>query len=214
MKNRYEVRGEVTAIHVRSTKLKTWMECLIDTADLPALLELRVNWYANPARKDATKHYANAKLWTPATLIERGRMETLMMHRVVMSAEPGSEVHHVDNDGLNNRRSNLQFVSHRENIRAIQPEKNWPEFDRRMDLAEEYRRERDIARQVQSQFDMTRQGLWKIRNGSTRGLNAAKAYRTACAAAGVRTFQQITAAHPVAPGCQFGAMRGKGLPRL
>jgi hypothetical protein len=56
----------------------------------------RGTWYA--ARKD-------------------GRDKTVYMHRVIMDAIPGKEVDHRDGNGLNNTRSNLRVVSHKENLR-------------------------------------------------------------------------------------------------
>jgi hypothetical protein len=38
------------------------------------------------------------------------------MHRLLMQPPPGLIVHHKDNDGLNNRRSNLQVTTQRVNL--------------------------------------------------------------------------------------------------
>ena len=43
--------------------------------------------------------------------------KTIYLHRFVFGAAPGHEIDHIDGDGLNNMLSNLQAVSHAENIR-------------------------------------------------------------------------------------------------
>jgi hypothetical protein len=42
--------------------------------------------------------------------------QTLLLHRMVMKAESGQEVDHIDGNGLNNSKSNLRFVPHSENM--------------------------------------------------------------------------------------------------
>ncbi len=42
----------------------------------------------------------------------------LKMHRLIMRAQPGTVVHHINNDGLDNRRSNLAVVSPAANTAA------------------------------------------------------------------------------------------------
>lgn len=46
---------------------------------------------------------------------ERGTGIRLRMHRVILDAQPGQQVDHIDGDGLNNRRSNLRFCNHSQN---------------------------------------------------------------------------------------------------
>lgn len=43
---------------------------------------------------------------------------TVYLHRFILGAEKGQEIDHIDGDGLNNRRENLRFVTHKENIRS------------------------------------------------------------------------------------------------
>lgn len=51
---------------------------------------------------------------TYATRGENGT--TTYMHRIIMRPEKGFVVDHIDNDGLNNRRSNLRIVTQAENL--------------------------------------------------------------------------------------------------
>lgn len=43
------------------------------------------------------------------------RKKHMSLHRLVMNAQPGQIVDHIDGDKLNNSRSNLRFVTHRQN---------------------------------------------------------------------------------------------------
>lgn len=200
MKNRYEVDGDTVRIDLRSSR-HGWKICLIDLIDLPTLLALNGTWLAIPARKSETKFYAQAKRRVD------GKSHSIFMHRILCGEPKGVDVHHKDNDGLNNKRGNLEDLTHQGNIRERWPGKDWVEHDRRKTLAEEYRQERDIARQVQSEFELTRTGVWKIRNGSTRKSKATLAYLSACQAAGVRPYSQLRQDHVVHG--KFGAIRGQ-----
>jgi len=44
------------------------------------------------------------------------RQKGIYMHRVILDAQKGQEVDHIDGDGLNNTRSNLRFVSRQQNM--------------------------------------------------------------------------------------------------
>jgi hypothetical protein len=44
------------------------------------------------------------------------RKITERMHRTILNAQYGEEVDHIDGDGLNNQKSNLRIVTHRQNM--------------------------------------------------------------------------------------------------
>jgi len=79
-------------------------EAIIDAEDV-SLVE-GYNWYA---RQDGLTAYAirNSGL--------RPNSYTVLMHRVITSADCGTMVDHVDGDGLNNRRQNLRFATAQQN---------------------------------------------------------------------------------------------------
>ena len=65
------------------------------------------NWHAKPCANG--RYYAAAR--------RKGTSERVLMHRLLMNPLPGLVVHHKNNDGLDNRRCNLQVTTQRVNIR-------------------------------------------------------------------------------------------------
>lgn len=67
--------------------------------------------------------HKNAHTWYAVTTWVKpcGKRTTMMMHRLVMSAGPGTRIDHVNGNGLDNRRSNLRFCTHMQNIQNIGP---------------------------------------------------------------------------------------------
>lgn len=56
--------------------------------------------------------------------IPKGKRQAIYMHRVVCNAPIGTEVDHLDSDGLNNRRSNLRIATTSQNQRNRGPAGN------------------------------------------------------------------------------------------
>ena len=80
-------------------------EILADDAD--CLLLCRYSWYAN--KTSSGRLYAHARIpWTD---------ERISMHRLLMEPPPELIVHHKNNNGLDNRRCNLQVTTNLINIR-------------------------------------------------------------------------------------------------
>lgn len=95
-------------------KIETWTGHAILADDADAALLGRFSWYVN--RTPAGRLYAQAR--EPKT----GRR--LAMHRFLMNAPAGSVVHHKNNDGLDNRRSNLEVTTNRQNLRYANEDKS------------------------------------------------------------------------------------------
>ena len=66
---------------------------------------------ADCSRHNTVKLYARAMVWN------KGKSRTYYMHRVLMGEPPGMVVDHIDNDGLNNKKNNLQIMTVKENAR-------------------------------------------------------------------------------------------------
>ncbi len=204
MTNTVTIHGDRAVVMVIDYQKRVFRPCDVDTVDLPALDAIPGLWYAQKVRGRPHKWYARAKVWDSAAKTCR----TLMMHRLVMGvADPAIEIDHKDNNGLNNRRStNLRLCSHQENHRFRQPDKDWAAYDAARALAEQYRGERRIAREVQQRYGFTRAGLYKIRMDVRVSSPAARDYRDMLTAAGLPMLAQIQAQAPRSG--KFGVVRG------
>jgi len=204
MKNPYEVFGRVVRMEVW---YKTPFYCWFDTADLPRVQEYSGLWYANPARAPKGKYYVMAKFYDSVAKTTR----SVMLHRHILKlTDPKVEGHHVDNDGLNNRRENLQAVTHKVNMRERWSNKDWEWLDAAHVDREEYRKERKIAARIAKENGLTRAGMWRIRLSQPgTGSERAKAYRTACYDAKVRTLRELQEARP--KDGKWGVFRSGGM---
>lgn len=72
----------------------------------------RHRWFAAAGTKG--KWYAGRTI-----TLEGGRQTTEYLHRRIAGAQRGREVDHRDGDTLNNRRSNLRVVTHRQNTENL-----------------------------------------------------------------------------------------------
>ena len=78
----------------------------MDEADFPLVCQHK--WYA---RVRGNTSYAVATVDGRPTLL----------HRLLMAAERGQIIDHIDGDGLNNSRANLRLASHQQNMRNRRP---------------------------------------------------------------------------------------------
>ena len=68
-----------------------------------------LNRYKWNTKKDGNNFYAVRGVW------QNNTVKTIYMHRVITNAIPGKEIDHINGDGLDNRKCNLRFVTHRQN---------------------------------------------------------------------------------------------------
>lgn len=109
MRNDYEVRGDVTAIFLRTRKGAP-VEALIDTDDLPTLLQFDVRW-----RRLQMTAYRCYAVCNPRDMLNLPR--TMRMHRFILPhASNRLDIDHINHNGLDNRRSNLRVVSRSVNM--------------------------------------------------------------------------------------------------
>lgn len=93
--------------NIRTIPLSNGFVATIDAADFEKVNKL--TWFAKKTGPSPDIVYAAHS--------ERinGRVCTIFMHRLIMDCPPNKEVDHKNRDRLNNRRSNLEIVSPREN---------------------------------------------------------------------------------------------------
>jgi hypothetical protein len=88
-----------------SIQLARGFVCQIDDEDAPLVARYKWSVIAKKRKNGSTSAYAVAS--------QDGRM--VLMHRLIMGAQPGQCVDHADRHGLNNRRSNLRFATYSQN---------------------------------------------------------------------------------------------------
>lgn len=98
---------------MKTIKLTKGVCAFVDDDDYQKLLPY--NWYAVKSRK---RFYAFCKIKVD------GEWRTVCMHRVIMDAPPELEVDHLDNNGLNNQKSNLRLATRMENSRNVSKRSN------------------------------------------------------------------------------------------
>lgn len=109
MNNVYEIRGDVTAIFLRSKKYGA-METLISTCKLERAMEFCNSWYPNYSKKTNTFY---AKGNTP--MINGKHVGSARLHRWITEGVEGFDIDHFDHDTLNNVDSNLRRANKSEN---------------------------------------------------------------------------------------------------
>lgn len=108
MKNEYEIRGEITAIFLKK-KDGSSVETLIDTSDLDKVKSFPFSFYLTWG-KEVRSYYAHGDHY-----VNRGKKISTSVHRIVMGMPENMYVDHINNDTLDNRKSNLRVVTNAEN---------------------------------------------------------------------------------------------------
>lgn len=108
MKNEYQIDGSLTIVYL-PRKDGSRLEMLVDTIDLPRLLEMStITWYGT-YKESTQSFYAQAHV--PGT--KQGKM---YFHRWVTGADRGMDIDHINHNTLDNRRSNLRQVTRAQNM--------------------------------------------------------------------------------------------------
>jgi hypothetical protein len=98
-------RDKLNTGNMKTINLSKGFVALVDDEDYKYLNQF--NWYARNSR---------GAFYAVRESKKRGRSVIyIWMHRVIMNPESGKETDHINHNGLDNRRSNLRVVTHREN---------------------------------------------------------------------------------------------------
>lgn len=111
--NEYEICGNVTVLFIE-TKKGVKIEVLIDTEDLPKLIQLNLCWhsYWEPTSEfyyiKTTEYYYDEN--------SKYKAKTIYLHRFVLGViDSKIHVDHKDNNTLDNRKQNLRQTNHSKN---------------------------------------------------------------------------------------------------
>lgn len=102
MRHQYTIEGNTTIIHITTKKDNLSYEVLIDTIDLPFILEYGIDLFGG-----RNKDYYVA--------IYDANADSHLLHRILLDAPQGIQVDHIDRNKLNCKRDNLRFVTNAEN---------------------------------------------------------------------------------------------------
>ena len=102
------IGGYPNSDKMKTIKLTQGKHSIVDDDDYKRLSRYR--WYA--ANTSGKFYYAVRR--SPRL---GSKQRTILMHRVILNAPDGTEVDHINGDGLDNRRSNIRLCTCRENSR-------------------------------------------------------------------------------------------------
>lgn len=78
--------------------------------DQDASLALAFNW-----RRHEDKRTPGRTEYAAFTILKAGKVKLLLLHRLIMQAQDGERIDHIDGNGLNNSRSNLRRCTQSQN---------------------------------------------------------------------------------------------------
>lgn len=146
------------------------MICRVDAQDLDYVI-LFGRWHSAPAKAPAGKFYVFTK-----NAMNSGRRTTIAIHTVIAKPEPELEVHHKDNDGLNNKRENLVICNHVHNQREQTTLAQIEAMVEREQGRRDSRAHRYALRRTVEETGLTRQAVWNMVTGKTLKSSAYLAY--------------------------------------
>jgi hypothetical protein len=106
MKNKYEIRGDITAIFLKYKG--NIFETIINTSDFDEINSNKGTWFPCWSN-DSKSFYANGRY------MDNGKRITIGMHRFLLKPDKNLKVDHRDHDTLNNTRENLKAKTTSEN---------------------------------------------------------------------------------------------------
>ena len=115
MKNRYEIRGDITVIFLKYKE--QILETSIDTKYLPLISSFNVLW-------DVYLSKSSNSFYVRCRKMNNGTRTTFLLARVIVNAQKGNDVDHINHDTLNNTKSNLREVTHSQNMQNKNAYKN------------------------------------------------------------------------------------------
>lgn len=146
---RYEIQRDKAVIFIDSPTYGV-KEVYVNVEHLAKILRFSESWNLLVTPGNAV--YAQASYRD-----EGGNRKNMLMHRLIVSPEEGTEIDHINRNGLDNRKKNLRCVSHAQNLQNQVKHKNNNSGHRNVYWSEEKRKwiaEIKInGRQIRKAFD-------------------------------------------------------------
>lgn len=83
---------------------------IVDDEDYDHLMKWEYRWFVHKDSSCDSLYYVVSYIKN-----EQGKRKHISMHRIIMNALDGTEIDHIDHNGLNNQKSNLRFCTHGQN---------------------------------------------------------------------------------------------------
>ena len=112
--NQIAVKGDDAEISLYDNQHNITGVAIVDRDDLPMVLKEK--WYLSC--------YGYAVRQKRSLSFPPPGYRTNFLHRLVMNAQENDEIDHINHNKLDNRKVNLRFVSHQENLHNISLAKN------------------------------------------------------------------------------------------
>lgn len=111
---------EVIQINLTSKKYPG-LKIKVDKEDYPLVKDYK--WHPSKARSQRRDLF-----YALADIYRNGIRTTISMHRLILKAKGGTVIDHINGDGLDNRKSNLRFVTQRVNTqnKHVKNSSNYP----------------------------------------------------------------------------------------
>lgn len=94
-------------------------EALVDVEDAPLVSQW--NWCVSGP---GLYEHGGTSLYAMRRASVDGVMRTIKMHRLLFNASAGAQVDHINGNGLDNRKANLRFVTHAQNMQNRKMHRN------------------------------------------------------------------------------------------
>lgn len=114
MNNKYSINGDITTIYLEKRDGSLY-ETLIDTEDLQKIIAFNKTWHVG-LNNGNNKYYVHSTLHL-GVFNNKSKSKTIYLHRFILNAENGTKIDHINHNPLDNRKSNLRFISQANNLK-------------------------------------------------------------------------------------------------
>jgi hypothetical protein len=115
MKNDYVVIDNVLIIFLNNQSKSKIYECILDAENFDIVDGYNVKWF--PKWQHTSENYHVCASFYLGTRNGKSISKPIYMARVLLNAQKGEWVDHIDHNPMNNRKSNLRKVTNSENLK-------------------------------------------------------------------------------------------------